>query len=91
MKTKKYLEKTKNVKKLFDVLIHKIFSVKILATEETYLRNLKTDDNTRGRILDFIQNEELKMSHESTIAEWNKATNLTKSNIQAKIKVSVIL
>ena len=88
MKTKKYLEKTKNVKKLFDVLIHKIFSVKILATEENYL---KTDDNTRGRILDFIQNEELKMSHESTIAEWNKATNLTKSNIQAKIKVSVIL
>ena len=88
MKTKKYLEKTKNVKKLFDVLIHKIFSVKILATEENYL---KTDDNTRGRILDFIQNEELKMSHESTIAEWNKGTNLTKSNIQAQIKVSVIL
>ena len=76
------------MKNLFDVLIHKIISDKFLATEENYL---KTDDNTRGRILDFIQNEELKMSHESTIAEWNKATNLTKSNIQAQIKVSVIL
>ena len=76
------------MKNLFDVLIHKIISDKFLATEENYL---KTDDNTRGRILDFIQNEELKMSHESTIAEWNKGTNLTKSNIQAQIKVSVIL
>ena len=76
------------MKNLFYVLINKIISDKFLATEENYL---KTDDNTRGRILDFIQNEELKMSHESTIAEWNKGTNLTKSNIQAQIKVSVIL
>ena len=76
------------MKKLFDFLIHKILSVKFLATTESYL---KTDENTRGRILDIIQNEEMKMYHEANVAIWNKSTNLTKSNIQAFIKVSIVL
>jgi len=66
-----------------DIEDEEIDIFKMMETNPTYC-----DDNTRGRILDLIQNEELKMSHESTISEWNKATNLTKSNIQAQIKLN---
>ena len=98
MITKEYLQKTKKKREnffdilvtflLYDILVHKILCVKFLATTESYL---KTDENTRSRILDIIQSEEMKMYHESNIAIWKKSTNLTKSNIQAYIKVSVVL